>query len=69
MTQNISAITPYGLRLPAPLKRAVKKAAKGNGRSMNSEIIYQLERVYCAPEAAGSSIGPSDPAASSNIAA
>lgn len=41
---------PFGLRMLPELKTAVAAAAKSNKRSMNAEIIYQLERVYGVKE-------------------
>lgn len=35
-------IAPFGLRMPAELKSRIDREAKGNGRSMNAEIIARL---------------------------
>lgn len=70
MAQNISAIAPFGLRMPPAIRRLVKRAAKVNGRSMNSEINYQLGRIYGEAEAAtGERFGDTTPAAAENTAA
>lgn len=42
---------PFGLRLPAALKRMVKSKAKEGSRSMNMEIIHQLRLAYERQEA------------------
>lgn len=34
------------LRLPLDLKEKITESAKVNGRSMNAEIVYQLEEAY-----------------------
>lgn len=36
----------FMLRLPSNMKEQIKDAAKTAGRSMNSEIIYRLEKAY-----------------------
>lgn len=43
-------IAPFGLRIYTDLKEQIAISARKNGRSMNAEIIYQLERVYGANE-------------------
>ena len=43
---KISKIPPFGLRLPPRLRIAIEVSAKSNNRSMNSEILLQLERIY-----------------------
>lgn len=42
--ENARNIAPTGIRFPASLKAALKKAAKDEGRSLNSEAIKRLER-------------------------
>ncbi|EAX4620383.1 Arc family DNA-binding protein [Salmonella enterica subsp. arizonae] len=37
-------IPPTGIRFPSYLKEALKKAAKDEGRSLNSEAIKRIER-------------------------
>lgn len=37
-------IPPYGLRMEPELKEILKKLAKREGRSLNSEIIQRLMR-------------------------
>jgi len=39
----MSAIAPYGLRLPPDLKSELETYARANGRSLNSEIIARLQ--------------------------
>lgn len=34
------------MRLPDGLRSRIKEAANANLRSMNSELLYQLERIY-----------------------
>ena len=36
-------ITPFGLRMPEPLKSKIKAAADRERRSMNSQIVLILE--------------------------
>ncbi|WP_080692034.1 Arc family DNA-binding protein [Brucella anthropi] len=43
-------IAPFGLRIRPELKQQIAVSASQNGRSMNAEIIFQLERVYGANE-------------------
>jgi hypothetical protein len=38
------------LRLPVELRNRVRTAADNNGRSMNSEIVYQLLRLLGAED-------------------
>jgi hypothetical protein len=48
------------IRVPAPLKERIRQAAEANRRSMNGEIVYQLEQVLPAEEtktAPGDKIG------------
>ncbi|MEB7890966.1 Arc family DNA-binding protein [Hafnia alvei] len=42
--ENARNIPPTGIRFPGYLKEALKKAAKGEGRSLNSETIKRIER-------------------------
>lgn len=49
--------------MPANVHRAVKRAAKQNRRSMNSEIVSVLERIYAPQAATGEEIGVKAPAA------
>ncbi|WP_084332699.1 Arc family DNA-binding protein [Marinobacterium jannaschii] len=39
-------IPPFGVRMQPDLKRKVEESAHRNGRSMNSEIVYQLTKLY-----------------------
>ncbi|WP_158625970.1 Arc family DNA-binding protein [Arsenicitalea aurantiaca] len=43
-------ITPFGLRMQPELKATVENAARGNNRSMNSEIVARLEFSLSAEE-------------------
>ncbi|WP_447841984.1 Arc family DNA-binding protein [Enterobacter cloacae] len=43
MKQTCS-IPPTGIRFPEHLKKMIKKAAKEEGRSVNSEVIKRIER-------------------------
>jgi predicted HicB family RNase H-like nuclease len=36
----------FNLRMPDPLKARVREAARENKRSINSEIIYRLQRSF-----------------------
>lgn len=42
-------LSPTGVRMPAPLRERLKEMAETNKRSLNSEIIYHLERVAFDP--------------------
>lgn len=42
--QNASNIPPTGIRFPGYLKELIKKSAKEEGRSLNSEVIKRIER-------------------------
>ncbi|CZF79634.1 Arc family DNA-binding protein [Grimontia marina] len=39
---STATIKPFSLRMPTELKEVVKKQAKSNGRSLNSEILVIL---------------------------
>lgn len=39
-------INPFGLRMPPQLRASAERSAEQNGRSLNSEIVFQLQRVY-----------------------
>jgi len=57
------------LRLPMDLRDRVKAGARQSGRSMNSEILFHLERVFAAPAAAtGAGFADTTPAAALNPA-
>jgi len=40
----MSAIVPYGLRMPPDLKGKLEEAARSSGRSLNTEIVARLEQ-------------------------
>lgn len=40
---KVRDIAPYGVRMPAELKEKIAGIAKGNGRSMNAEIVMAIE--------------------------
>lgn len=42
--ENARNIAPTGIRFPEALKDLLKQAAKGEGRSVNSEVIKRIER-------------------------
>ncbi|HCT1737747.1 TPA: Arc family DNA-binding protein [Salmonella enterica subsp. enterica serovar Bredeney] len=42
--EQIHNIPPTGIRFPEHLKEIIKKAAKEEGRSLNSEVIKRIER-------------------------
>ncbi|EKA7106809.1 Arc family DNA-binding protein [Salmonella enterica] len=42
--QNASNMPPTGIRFPSYLKELIKKSAKEEGRSLNSEVIKRIER-------------------------
>jgi predicted HicB family RNase H-like nuclease len=41
------------LRIPADIKARVTEAARKSRRSMNGEIVFQLEKVFPEPAAGG----------------
>lgn len=41
---NARKIPPTGIRFPDSLKEILKKAAREEGRSVNSEVIKRIER-------------------------
>ncbi|MDJ0981194.1 MAG: Arc family DNA-binding protein [Kiloniellales bacterium] len=47
-----------GLRLPEDLRKRVEKAAKGQGVSMNAEIVSRLERSFMQDEETARAFGP-----------
>ena len=58
------------IRLPDGMRDTIKIEATKNRRSMNAEVVMQLERAYgLQKEAAGDRIAAPDPAASRNTAA
>lgn len=42
----VKDIVPVGIRIPAPLKKQLKQAAKTNYRSMNAEIAARLDESF-----------------------
>ncbi|MEP9272384.1 Arc family DNA-binding protein [Enterobacter hormaechei] len=42
--EHVRDIPPTGIRFPEQLKEIIKKAAKEEGRSLNSEVIKRIER-------------------------
>ncbi len=42
----VKEIVPLGIRIPAPLKKQLKQAAKQNYRSMNAEIAARLDESF-----------------------
>lgn len=40
---KVRDIAPYGVRMPAELKKKIAEIAKDNGRSMNTEIVMAIE--------------------------
>jgi hypothetical protein len=36
----------YPLRLPSDLRAQIKTSAQRNGRSINSEIVFQLTKIF-----------------------
>ncbi|MGQ3674253.1 Arc family DNA-binding protein [Xanthobacter sp. TB0139] len=52
------------LRMPPDLRESIKAAAKANERTMNSEVIHHLKRIFGSAEAAtGAEFGDDTPAA------
>lgn len=41
MSRNIA---PFGLRMPEDMKKYLEDAAKANGRSLNAEVVFRLEK-------------------------
>lgn len=46
--ENRTLKEQFPLRLPDGMRDRIKEAAENNFRSMNAEIIYQLNRAYSA---------------------
>ncbi|PDS79167.1 hypothetical protein CO667_10140 [Rhizobium sp. L43] len=46
MIQQSRTSEQYPLRLPSDLRAQIKTSAQRNGRSMNSEIVFQLSRIF-----------------------
>lgn len=42
--ENARSIQPTGIRFPRYLKEIIKKVAREEGRSLNSEVIRRIER-------------------------
>ncbi|KXS55199.1 MAG: hypothetical protein AWU57_454 [Marinobacter sp. T13-3] len=40
----------FSVRLPSGMRDLIRSQAKANERSMNAEIVYQLQRAYRAQE-------------------
>lgn len=60
----------FALRLPPGLRARVKAAAQANNRSMNSEVVFHLERALLGAGAAtGDEIAVQAPAAADHTAA
>lgn len=60
--ERISYQMPFGLRMLPDLRDRVAASAKANNRSLNSEIVYHLERALAQPASAGDTPSKSDPA-------
>ena len=70
MTQHRNLKDGMNLRLPDGMRNRIKAEAANNRRSMNSEIVFHLERIYGAEEvAAGEGFADIAPAAQDNNAA
>lgn len=37
---------PFSLRMPQELRERAEKSASENLRSLNNELVYQLQKVY-----------------------
>jgi len=59
----------FTVRFPDGLRDRIKEAAKASKRSMNSEIIFQLEHFYSSGAATTGDSLATDPAVASNSAA
>ncbi|WJR67649.1 Arc family DNA-binding protein [Neorhizobium sp. CSC1952] len=46
MIQQTRESGQFPLRLPSELREEIKASASENGRSMNSEIVFQLMRAF-----------------------
>ncbi|EPM0598881.1 MULTISPECIES: Arc family DNA-binding protein [Klebsiella] len=44
IVEHMHNIPPTGIRFPARLKEILKKVAKEEGRSLNSEVLKRIER-------------------------
>lgn len=43
----------FRLRIPSDIKARAEEAARKSRRSLNSEIVYQLEKVFPDPATGG----------------
>ena len=43
---KVRNINPFGLRMRPNVRSLLEEAAKQNGRSLNSEIVYRLEKSF-----------------------
>ena len=50
MIQQTRASEQYPLRLPTDLRDKIRASARENGRSMNSEIVFQLFTIFREPK-------------------
>ena len=42
--RKVASITPFGLRMQPELKQQIEEQARANGRSLNAEIVWRLEK-------------------------
>ena len=43
-------IAPYGVRMPADLKKRIEREAKAAGRSMNTEVVARLTASFSSSQ-------------------
>lgn len=58
----------FMLRLPEKMRNTIKETAARNHRSMNSEIIFHLEKVFGGQETGAASANSSPVSVSNNAA-
>lgn len=47
---KVSNIAPFGVRMPPELKARLEKSAKKNGRSLNAELVFWLQKAMDAED-------------------
>lgn len=67
MQERVAHLPPFGVRLMPSLKAKLQASANANGRSLNREINFQLDRLFReATAATGETLQGETPAAAQN---
>lgn len=48
--KGMRSVAPMGVRIPDELKKKIQEKSKENGRSMNAEIVFLLEKSFSNTE-------------------